>query len=675
MKINIKKLILENFGKFIGEKKEVQFGHRTQIKGRNGSGKTTIGDAFSWIFTNKLMNGDQADGIRPHEDGKDIDYIDIVASVELDMDGREVEIQKTQSQDWVKKTGVFKGNSNTYLVNGIPKKEKEFGTFLSEILPVDALPFCMNASAFLKLDSKKRRQELFKIVPEFTDETVIASDSRFEPVRTMLRDGMIDELITRAKYQLKGRGRGDKGLEGQRDDIHVRIDEASKQIRDVAEFELAIKGLDERLSEIDRQEQALNSSLKTYEALDDEIISMRARLGEVVVCAGAGLRNQKAELNRKISDFDIRNKSLANDLRMAEMDLRHAEMGIQRHEADLKKAQENYMACSARKFDETKLHEIEAEQFDENSIICPECGQVRPEGQQENLRETFEKSKKRRIAEQEKAREVFDADTEKILAGITECGNKAASDLKTAQADKTEAEQKISEIKKQILSVSAEIERLSGELAKIPQEVDLSCNEEYQNLSAQIAEKEKALAALDNGSSQRTGLQRQRTAIISEKAEYQQKIKASHDAQDRVDALKEERKEIVQKIADINRDLDLLRDFNKKKCEMLTAEVNKLFRFTKWELFKWNIDGEGYQEICEPTFNGIQYGKRLNKGARGLINVDICATFQKAYGVSFPVFIDDSEGMTSNTMQMLDDFEQQIIFLTASECDLTVTQL
>lgn len=672
-KINLKKMTLQNFGKFIG-KKDVAFGQRTEIKGRNESGKTTIGDSYSWVMTNKLMNGSSADGIRPQENGKDIDHIDIVVDVELDIDGRDVKIQKIQSQDWVKKTGAFKGNNNTYMVNGIPKKEKEFGEFLKEIAPTEGLPFCISASAFLKLDMKKRREKLFGGIPQFSDEDVIASDKRFEPVRPMLKDGTIDELISRAKFQLNGRGRGDKGLRGQLDDIPTRIDEASKQICDVAEFELAIKGLDEQIAEVDKQEQVLDESAKAYDSLSDEIISMRARLAEISVAAGTDLRKQQSELNGKISDLDVQNKSLANDLRMAEMDLRHAEMGVQRHEEALKAAQRDYSVCVKREFNESKLHEIEAEQFDENSLICPTCKQMRPSGQQEELRERFEKSKADRIKEQEEAKKRFDAKTNEMLDEITVRGNEADKGLKEAKSAKTEAEQQISEIKKQISSVSKEIESLSGELVKLPKEVDMSGNEEYQNLSKRILEKEKEMENLDNGSVKRMELRRKRSILQGEKAEYSSKIKIGQQAQDRVDELKEQRREIAKRIADCEKELDLLQEFNRAKCRMLTAEVNKLFRFTEWQLFKQQVNGE-MAEICEPSFKGISYDRRLNDGAKLLIEADICATFQKTYDVSLPVFIDGAEALSNDTKKMFDDFEQQIIFLEVSDGDLEVKEI
>lgn len=272
-KVTLKKLTLQNFGNT--KERTVEFGNRTHIKGRNESGKTTLGDAYSWVLTNKLMNGNQADGIRPRENGKDVDFVDIVATAVLDVDGAVKEIQKTQSQEWVKKTGQFKGNNNTYMVNGIPKKEKEFNAFLSEIIPTEAFQFCTSSAALLKLDAKKRRQKIFELIPEFSDEDVISTDAKFEPVRAMLRDGTIDELIARVKFQLNGRGRGDKGLKGQLDDIPTRIDEASKQICDVAELELAIRDLDRKITEVDKQETDLEQSVKAYDDLASEITAQK----------------------------------------------------------------------------------------------------------------------------------------------------------------------------------------------------------------------------------------------------------------------------------------------------------------------------------------------------------------------------------------------------------------
>lgn len=70
MKITLLKMKLENF-KSVKEK-TIDFSARTNIKGQNAAGKTTVADAFMWVLFNKMSDGTQPDKIRPHdEDGKE----------------------------------------------------------------------------------------------------------------------------------------------------------------------------------------------------------------------------------------------------------------------------------------------------------------------------------------------------------------------------------------------------------------------------------------------------------------------------------------------------------------------------------------------------------------------------------------------------------------------------
>ena len=77
MKIELKKIILENYKCF--PHKEVDFFHRTQISGRNRSGKSTLNNAFLEVLTGKELDGSQPDGVRPHdENGVEVPKIDVI---------------------------------------------------------------------------------------------------------------------------------------------------------------------------------------------------------------------------------------------------------------------------------------------------------------------------------------------------------------------------------------------------------------------------------------------------------------------------------------------------------------------------------------------------------------------------------------------------------------------
>ena len=346
-RVTLKSLRVENFGNVYGRVRDVIFGNRTTIKGRNESGKSTLGDAYSWTMTNKLMNGNAADGIRPHdENGVDFDGTDITVTAVLDIDGEEKRIQKTQTQMFTKKTGEFKGNNNDYMINDIPKKEKDFKAFLETVASDEIFQLCTSSAAFLKLDTKKRRQKLFEMVPEFSEDDVVATNDEFLPIKNMFKDGTVEELIARANFQLNGRGRQDKGLNGQLDDMKPRIDEASKGICDVAEYELAINGLKEQIAELDKQEQALNDSIAAYDKASKDILDLKFEQSEIMRKSNEGLVQQRKGLDGEIFSLEQEKKSSENDLRMAEMDLRHANMGVDRHTAEVKKAQEDWKSYS-----------------------------------------------------------------------------------------------------------------------------------------------------------------------------------------------------------------------------------------------------------------------------------------------------------------------------------------
>lgn len=672
--VQLKSMRIQNFGNI--RDLAIEFGNKTFIKGKNESGKTTIGDAYSWLMTNRLMSGRQSDGIRPIKNGVQEDFVDIVVEATFDIDGRNVVIQKTQSQKWTKKTGKFEGNINKYMINDIPKKEKEYKEYIDQnIMKPEQLEQCTSAAALLKLDTTKRRKVLFDLVQEFSDEDVIATDEKFELIRSMLLDGSIEELISRVKYQVNGRNKNDKGLQGKLDEFPARIDEVSKKIADVAEFELAIRGLKVELNKLDEQERDLNDLISAYDQKSKDILELKDEQSEIVRKANEGIISRKKRLNEDIILLEQEKRNTENDLRMAEIDLKHADMAIECNTAELEKYQKDWEEYSVKEYPEENLEAIKTETFDENSLICPTCKQNFPEAEADKIRSDFEKKKAERIKKEEKAKAAFYKTRDKMLEDIAEALNKASTGLKRAKKVKTEAEERIAEFNKTITELAEKIAEKEMEFSQLPASVDMTENAEYQKITAEIAQAENALRHMANGSEQRRKIKSERDRIVSEISSYQAQIKASHEAQERVDELETQRREIAQKLANCQMELDLLKDFQKKKCEMLTEKVNALFTYTKWVLFKFNTGDDGYQEICEPSYKGVKYNERLNHGGRSLIDLDICNTFQENCNVSVPIWCDDADGLTSNTLEKMDAFGKQVIYIVADEGVLRLEQV
>ena len=670
--VKLKSMRIQNFGSI--KDLSIDFGEKTLISGRNEVGKTTINDAYSWILTNKLANGSQADGIRPHDkNGIENDNAVISVLAVLEIDGEEKEFLKEQRKEFTHKTGKFKGNNNLYFINGVPKKEKEYKAYVEEkILEPDNLELCTNASVLLNMDTKKRRAVIFDMVPDVTDAEVATTDLRFANITKKLEDCTLDELIQSVRYQINGRGRGDRGLKGKQDELPARIDEVQRQVIDTAEYSLEISRLQTEIEELNRKDQELLSASKLYDDKSEAIMGLKFRQSEIARNENAGLTEKKEKLSARLAQLEADKKEAENTLRLAEMDLKHATMGVERHTAEIKKAQEDWKTYSEREYPEENLEKIKAEQFDESSLICPTCGQDLPVEQAEKIRSEFERKKEDRIKGEEYVREQFYQQKDKKLTEITESGNKAATDLKEAKKAQKEAEQKIAELKKGISYLVLEIKEKSDILSGLPQSVDLSKSVEYWKITADIANAEEELKKLNSGIELRREINRAGNEKIAEVSRLQTLISASQNAQERVEELKEEQRNVGQLLADCQMELDLLREFQKTKCDMLSEAVNKMFFFVKWRLFKMNQDGEGYQEVCEPMIENEPYGRRLNHGSRALAELDICNTFQNIQNTSLPLFVDDFDGITENTMEKINQFDRQMIFLKATEGDLKV---
>lgn len=676
MHLELKKIDLENYKCF--QSKSIEFFHKTEISGRNKQGKSTVMNAYMEIITGKESNGSMPDGVRPHdENGEEIPKVDVIREVVLDIDGKETTIRKITKQKWRKPhgqtEGVLDGNTVSYEIDGFPYAPKKFEEYMKELADPEILLMCSNPNHFLSI-LKKSTADARKVLEKlsgFSLEEFLVSNPRYAEVSDLTKGHSVEDTMKKLRKQLNDQK---KKLDQKNTELKYEQTRDSGVQIETSDLELEKGEWREKIAEVDRQEQALDEAIKAYDSANAEILSLKAKLNEVENNAGPCLREQRAELDQKISELNIKNKCYANDLKMAEIDLKHAKMGIERHNAELEKARADYSTTSKKTFDETKLHEIEEEQFDEDSLICPECGQVRPEAQRINLRETFEQSKTRRIAEQKKAKELFDAELSKILDGITEIGNKAAADLKFAQEAKKEAEQKIVEVRKQILETSAEIEKLCGELDKLPKEVDLSGNAEYQELSEQIKKKEFALSAMDNGSVKRMELRQKRNQYMDEISKLDAQIqKANADAEQKERKLAELKAEFdkqKQAVADIERQIDVISQFSIEKNAALEEKINPFMDDFKFNFLTYTLENNPV-ECCQIIRNGTEYSN-LNYSDRLLVETSMIRGFQKMNNLDLPIWIDNSESINDERLPELDT---QMIVLKVTNNSLKVEEM
>ena len=678
-KVLIKSISMQNYRCFYGEKEfHADFGKRTRISGKNGSGKSTVMNAFMETLTGKNADGTQTDNVRPIVDGKELEGVDVVRTVVLDIDGKETEIKKITKQKRERVDGVMQyvpgSNVNSYTVDGISFNQKKLDEFISEnICPPETLLACCNQNVFLSLKSTTDMRAFLEkmagfdlneyiksLGSEFAEVEAITKGHPIEQVQKTLNKQLTDQKKATTKAETEWKYEKGKAVDSGEDDV-TRL--TKKKV-----------SYENQISILDEQEKSLDDVMATYDQKSKYILDLKFEQSEVVRKANEGLVQQRKELDNEIFSLEQDKKSAENDLRMAEMGLKHSNMGIDRHTEEVKKAQEDWKTYSEREYPEENLERIKAEQFDENSLVCPTCGQDLPEEQAEKIRDDFEQKKAKRIKDEEGIKTAFYEAKDKKLTEITESGNKAATDLKEAKKAKEEAEQKISELKQKITSFAMEIQQKRTELSKLPESVDLSDNNEYQSLSMKIILAEKALQEMNNGYERRREIAENRNGFIRECAKIDAEInniqrkKQVHD--EAVEQLYQAFRESSQKEADIMRKRDILKNFSIKKNERIASMINPVFSEFQFEFLEFTQDGNPV-ETCRMMSNGIEY-RDMNHSKKILVQADLLRGFQELSGLNLFVFIDDTESVNDEN---LPDMDRQMILLKVTDTDLKVEEI
>lgn len=679
MKISLKKIVMENYKCF--PNKVVEFFQKTEISGRNRQGKSTLMNCYLETITNKEANGSMPDGVRPHDgNGEEIPKVDVIRELDLEIDGKPTVIRKITKQKWRKPHGqteeVFDGNVTTYEIDGFATKQKDFAEFMAKIAKPDILLMCSNANPFLSVMQKstaEARKILEKLAGFDLDEFIRDMGTDYADIAEICKGHAIEDTLKKLRKQLVEQK---KKIEAQNTKIaYERTRGANVPQVEAADLELAKGEWKEKLAALDKVENSLNEAVKTYDALSAEIREIKQTASDFKYHANELLSDQKVDLRTKISKVETQKCIWESDLRNAKSSLEQAENDISFNKKMVEKAQEDYAECMGREFDETKLHQIEEEQFDENSLICPTCRQPLPAEQQNNMREQFEKSKKDRIEQQEKARVLFDTEVDKMLDKITEDGRNANERLKAARERKTDLETKISMIKQGIHKALAEIDRLDTELARLPQEVDLSGYESYKQILAQIAEKETALSSLNNGSEQRATLRQQRNEYLAEISKIDSQIqKQNADAEEkerRLAELEADLRSMSQIAANIEKEIDMVMNFSIQKNEALAEKVNPYF--DAFDFVFTGVTNEGnIFETLRIVRNGTDYFNGLNYSDRILCDISLVCGLQKLNGLSLPVWVDNTESVNADRMPEVD---QQMILLRVSDGELQIKEI
>lgn len=636
--MKITHIYLQNFCKFYGKNTlDVDFSDKTALLGQNEAGKSTVKLAIFDVLNLHDEKAREITGIRPHdENGVEIDDVDIVRAVTFEIDGKRKTLKKVTRQIR-NKAGKVSNNHTDYYVNDVMYSMAEYNQFISDnIANLKILPYCLNAMALLSKSPTDQRTAISTFFETHKDPEICDMFPQFAELKPMFDDGDVDQLKKVCRSKLNGTGgrNGSKGLIKERDDISTAIDtiRSTRSYVDLAELEIQKKSYEPQLKEIEDKLADNNKFLEERQAITDGILQLKFKQCDMEREANTGNEKKRSELTAQLHDFEQQKSRLEADISSKERS---------------KEALERNLVQMKTELDSTRTEWNKANQlvFDEADTDCPMCGQKLPEDKIEALRNDFEAKKKANLKK------------------ITDRGNLLSGNIKTFEGDIKTTEKDISDYRAELKEIEGKQKVVKQEYDKVPTEVDMSTNAEYVALVKEIEEKEKSLPEENTFADIKRGLEQERAELIRKISAVDTRIEDGNKNNQSIDndiADKEkERTDLNQQIADWERKLDLLKEFTRKKNELLQADVNKYLEFATAKLFRPLLNGDT-EECCDFVYNGEAYARNLNHGARMLTEVDICRAFQKVAKVNFPIIIDDTESVDDWRIPQIDN---QLIML------------
>ena len=662
------KLVSASFENFKKLNWTIEFGEKkTQIFAMNRTGKSSMADGIFWVLFGKSSTG-KSEGKefrpRPYDSqGVDIDHVDVVAELVLLVDGVEVVLRKTQRQNWVRKRGttteVHEGDKNIYAWNNVEISETEFKRRIADIVSEKNFMLITDLTAFFRLSKQEKLDLILSLIANVTEEQILMEVGGFDELLKFVRDGKkLEDVKATSKRSISD-------MTKERDQISAFINERSKDIvdMDVSDIELQPNAINEKFAEIDRKIEDSTAAVTEYDEKSKNIIELKMKKSETERIANESLVQQKRDIQKRIDEAE-------DDLRKAIQHQKIGELEIQRLNR-IVESNKTLRAELAKKVEteeaKTFSEYVEPEPLSSDALVCPTCGQDLPEELKQRKIECFEKDKKLHWEKYEADKGKFEADQSELLDKICQEGKACVEKINKAKEDLETAKKFLESAKADKITANADKTKAMEELAALPEQVDLSNNQEYEALCMEIQAKEEALRNMNTGADYRTQLRDEKTEWETQLAEVNQKFAAvdkSDEAKDRVAELEKQFKDKVQLIADQERILMMCEEFQTAKDNYLTEEVNKHFENVRFQLFRQQKNG-GVERVCDVyTKNGSPYGDNTTSGAEKLImGLEVINVLSGIIGVKAPVIVDNAEKVSEGNMPEIDT---QMIMLSVS---------
>lgn len=610
-----------------------------EIKGSNGSGKTTVADGFFWNLFGKNSEDVKDFNVKTLDaNNKVIEKLEHTVTAILNIDGVNKVLSRTLREKWQKKRGSeeseFTGNETIFAVDDVPYQAGEYQAFISSIIDESVFKMITNPLAFNALKWVDRRTILTSIVGEVSDAEIAKTKPEFEALLKDLAGKSFDDY----KKQIAVKK---KLLRDELALFPARIDEVRRsiptEIPDYKKIQMDIVQANNELSKVDEQ---INNSLKLSESVLENEKNRQSQVYNLYEQLAKVEHGLTETANKEYRTVQSEIKELSDNQVMSEQQLTRVSADL--NSTDLKIEYQVKRIADLR----TKWNEENAKAFhmNPNEIYCPTC------------KRDFDPSM---VAEKRIEMESnFNKNKVETLRRISADGKTETDTLKSLKDENAARIDKITALKDQIAGYKAEIEKLN---VSAPEKVNVESDPEYIKIKDQITAAEKETFEKPNLDEVKLRKHEIQCSIDALKTELQAKENIDK-AKARISELEQETRNKSQELANLEKQEYTMLNFEMIKNSQIEAKVNQLFTEVKFKLFNQLINGS-IEPCCDCLIGGVPF-QDVNSAGQKNAGIAIINVLCEHYQVRAPIMADQAES-TSHFIHT----DSQLIKLTVSEKD------
>lgn len=618
--ILLKGLYLRNFKNI--KEQDIDFARITNIYGDNGTGKTTIFDAFTWLLFDKDSQDRTTFEIKTLDSsGEPLHGLEHEVTGVLNVDGKDMKLTKLYKEKWTKKRGEAEkqltGHETAYYIDELPVKQSEYKDKVNSLIDENIFKLITNPLYFSSnMKWQDRRKVLLEIIGDVTTERVINYKNSLRPLEALLVDKDIDtlrKLISFRKRELNEKLKG----------IPPRIDELNNSIQ-----ELDFESLEFQKNGILGGLKDLEDRMLDRSKADDGILADKKKLYE--------LRGQLTEIEQNaMTKAREPYYKLQNDLHQANSELNIARSNFTEGKRRINKFQERIDQLLKDNTDLRNQWENQNSktlEFAEDMFVCPTC--KRP------FDAVDIETKKQEMTEN------FNAQKAENLKAIREHGiknNESIGEYKQNIADID-----IEKYETYVKTLEHKVAELNQKIGSFKPEVDYTNNPEYMAIKNAIEKLEIKVQQPAQAISDVIDLKEKKKELESELEDINKQLNCKDQNEKfraRIKELMDEEKEVGQQIAELEGQEFLTEDFIRTKVELLEGSINSKFKYVSFKLFNSLVNG-ALEECCEALVNGVPYTTNVNTAAKYNAGLDIINTLSGYYEVYAPIFMDNRESVS-----------------------------